>query len=109
MKTILEFLKKYKIYILSGLLVIFLFRSCSKTGQITKLEKTNKSNQVKIDSLTKVLSEQKNQIDNISEVVRREKIKVHTMYDNWISEKDRGEQLMELHKIVKQNLKKLEK
>lgn len=109
MKNILEFLKKYKIHILSGLLIIILFRSCSKTGQITKLEKNNEKNQVKIDSLSKVLLEQDKVINNISEVIKQEKIKVHTFYDNWISEKDRGEQLMELHKLVKQNIKELEK
>ncbi|MEY4571631.1 MAG: hypothetical protein RLZ10_842, partial [Bacteroidota bacterium] len=43
------------------------------------------------------------------EVIRQEKIKVHTEYDNYISEKDRGEQLMELHKLVKQKIKDLEK
>jgi hypothetical protein len=32
-----------------------------------------------------------------------------TLYDNYISEKDRGEQLMELHKVVKIKLKELEK
>jgi hypothetical protein len=38
-----------------------------------------------------------------------EKIKVHTDYDNYISSKDRGEQLMELHMLVKQNIKDLDK
>lgn len=109
MKNILEFLKKYKVHILSGLLIIFLFRSCTKTGQINKLEKNNKKNQVKIDSLSKILLEQDKVINNISDVVKEEKLKVHTFYDNWISEKDRGEQLMELHKLVKQNIKELEK
>jgi hypothetical protein len=59
--------------------------------------------------LTTIINGQKDTINNISEVIRIEKIKVHTEYDNYISSKDRGEQLMELHKIVKQNLKNLEK
>jgi hypothetical protein len=29
--------------------------------------------------------------------------------DNYISKKDRGDQLMELHMVVKENIKKLEK
>ncbi len=30
-------------------------------------------------------------------------------YDNWISSKDRGQQLMELHRVVKDNIKELQK
>jgi hypothetical protein len=52
---------------------------------------------------------QKDTINSISEVIRLEKIKVHSEYDNFISSKDRGEQLMELHMIVKENIKKLQK
>lgn len=109
MKKIIEFIKKYKLYILSGLLVIFFFRSCSKSGQVTKLERNDINKKEMIDSLMFVIKNQKDTINNITEVIRKEKIKVHTEYDNWISEKDRGEQLMELHRIVKQNLKSLEK
>ena len=38
-----------------------------------------------------------------------EKLKIHTDYDNYISGKNRGEQLMELHMVVKDNIKNLEK
>ena len=38
-----------------------------------------------------------------------EKLKVHTEYDNYISGKNRSEQLMELHMLVKDNIKKLGK
>ena len=62
-----------------------------------------------IDSLTKVINGQKDTISNISEVIRLEKIKVHTEYDNYISSKDRGQQLMDLHMIVKKNIKDLQK
>ena len=108
MKNFVEFLKKYKIHILSMFLFIFLVRSCSKSGQVTKLEKTNVKNTELIDSLNSVIKGQKDTINNISEVIRQEKIKVHTEYDNYISSKNRGEQLMELHKIVKQKIKELE-
>jgi hypothetical protein len=62
-----------------------------------------------IDSLSNVIKSQEYTINNISEVIRLEKVKVHTEYDNYISSKDRGEQLMELHMIVKQNIKDLQK
>ena len=109
MKNIIEFTKKYRIYILSSLLVIFFFRSCSKSGQVRKLEKKQISQTEQIDSLVKVINNQQYTIDNISEVIRIEKIKVHTEYDNYISSKDRGEQLMELHMLVKKNIKDLQK
>ena len=90
-------------------MVIFFFRSCSKSGDVRKLEKVNIRTTKVVDSLTIVVKGQKDTINNISEVIRIEKIKVHAEYDNYISSKDRGEQLMELHKIIKQNLKDLEK
>ena len=109
MKKIIEFVKKYKIHILTTLLVIFFLRSCSKSGDVRKLEKSNIKQTEVIDSLTTVLNGQKDTINNISEVIRLEKIKVHVEYDNYISGKNRGEQLMELHMIVKQNIKELQK
>jgi len=109
MKKIIEFVKKYKIHILTTLLFIFFFRSCSKSGDVRKLEKSNIKQTEVIDSLTAVVNGQKDTINNISEVIRLEKIKVHTEYDNYISGKDRGEQLMELHMVVKQNIKELQK
>lgn len=109
MKNIVEFIKKYKIHILSSLLFIFFMRSCINSNGVKKLEKVKKNNEQTIDSLKKVINGKKDTINNISEVIRIEKIKVHTEYDNYISSKDRGEQLMELHMVVKSNIKKLEK
>lgn len=109
MKNFIELLKKYKLYILSALFVIFFFRSCSKSGQVNKLEKAEIKKEKVIDSLTNVIKGQEYTINNISEVIRTEKIKVHTEYDNYISSKDRGDQLMELHMLVKQNIKDLQK
>jgi hypothetical protein len=109
MKKIIEFVKKYKMYILSSLLVIFFFRSCSKSSEVRRMEKYCVKTTGVIDSLTSVINGQKDTINNISEVIRIEKIKIHNGYDNYISSKNRGEQLMELHKIVKQNLKDLDK
>jgi len=109
MKKVIEFAKKYKLHILSTLLFIFFMRSCMKSGEVRKLEKTKTSNEKVIDSLTTIVNGQKDTINNISEVIRQEKLKVHREYDNYISSKNRGEQLMELHRIVKNNIKNLEK
>ena len=109
MKKFIEFVKKYKIHILSGLLFIFFIRSCSKSGDVRKLEKVKTKNEQTIDSLTQLINGQKDTISNISEVIRLEKLKVHREYDNYISSKDRGQQLMELHRVVKKNIQDLEK
>ena len=45
-------------------------------------------------------------IDSLKLAHKNEKIAIHGFYDNWITQKDRGQQLMELHLIVKENLKK---
>jgi hypothetical protein len=39
MKKFLELVKKYKVYVLMSLLVIFFFRSCSKSVTVGKLQK----------------------------------------------------------------------
>lgn len=109
MKKFIEFIKKYKIHILSAFLFIFFIRSCSKSGDVRKLEKIKTSNENVIDSLTNLVKGQQDTINKISNVIRQEKLKVHREYDNYISSKNRGEQLMELHRVVKNNIKKLEK
>mgnify|MGYP000066633385 CR=1 FL=1 len=92
MKKLIELIKTYKLQILIFLTVIFFFRSCSNSSKVTKLEKIEKQNVAMIDSL---------KIKH-----KNEKIAIHSFYDNWITQKDRGQQLMELHFIVKENLKK---
>ncbi len=108
MKKIIEFIKTYKIHILSSLLFIFFLRSCIKSSNVRKLEKIKTKNEIIIDSLNTIINGQKDTINNISKVIKLEKIKVHNEYDNYISSKNRGEQLMELHMIVKENIKNLE-
>lgn len=105
MKNVIEFVKKYKVYVLSTLCLIFFFRSCQKSGEIRKMSK----NSTVVDSLENVISVQKKTIDYIPNMIIDEKIKVHTEYDNYISGKNRSEQLMELHMLVKDNIKKLQK
>ena len=94
--------KKYKIYILSVLLLFFFFKSCGKSTDIKKLERVNETQKKELDSINKKL-------DSIPEIIRVEKINIHLEYDNWISSKDRGQQLMELHQVVKTNIKDLQK
>jgi hypothetical protein len=102
MKKFIELVKKYKVYILSGLLLIFFFKSCSKSTDIKKLDKLSTTQKFQLDSLN-------SKIDSIPEIIRVEKINIHLEYDEWISSKDRGSQLMELHSIVKNNIKDLQK
>ena len=102
MKKFLELIKKYKVFILAFLLLIFFFKSCSKSTDIKKLEKIKINQEVQIDSLSK-------RLDSIPEIIRVDKINIHLEYDEWISSKDRGPQLMELHSIVKNNIKELQK
>ena len=92
MKKLIELIKTYKLQILIFLTVIFFFKSCSNSSRVTKLEKIQKQNVSMIDSL--------------KTTHKNEKIAIHGFYDNWITQKDRGPQLMELHFIVKENLKK---
>jgi hypothetical protein len=92
MKKLIELIKTYKLQILIFLTVVFFFRSCSNSSRVTKLEKIQKQNVSMIDSL--------------KTTHKNEKIAIHGFYDNWITQKDRGPQLMELHFIVKENLKK---
>jgi hypothetical protein len=100
MKKFIELIKKYKVYILSGLLLIFFFKSCSKSTEIKKLDKLSITQKTQIDSLS-------NKLDSIPEIIRVDKINIHLEYDEWISSKDRGSQLMELHS--KNNIKELQK
>ena len=92
MKKLIELIKTYKLQILISLTVIFFFRSCSNSSKVSKLEKNEKQHVAAIDSM-KIAH-------------KNEKIAIHSFYDNWITQKDRGPQLMELHFIVKENLKK---
>ena len=92
MKKLIELIKTYKLQILIFLTIIFFFRSCSNSSKVSKLEKIQKQNISMIDSL-KITH-------------KNEKIAIHGFYDNWITQKDRGQQLMELHFIVKEHLKK---
>ena len=92
MKKLIELIKTYKLQILIFLTVIFFFRSCINSSKVTKLEKIQKQNVSMIDSL--------------KTTHKNEKIAIHSFYDNWITQKDRGPQLMELNFMVKENLKK---
>jgi len=107
MKNIIELVKKYKVYILAGFLVIFFFRSCVKSSQVRKFEKSNSQTQMVIDSLNNVINTQRDTINNFPKILKQEKLSIHMEYDNWISDRDRSPQLMMLHGIVKDNIKEL--
>ena len=109
MKKFIDLVKKYKVYILSFLLLFFFFRSCTKSTEIKKLTKENNNNGIVVDSLNNEIKLRQQKIDSLPEIMRIEKINIHLEYDEWISSKDRGQQLMELHSIVKNNVKNLQK
>lgn len=96
----LELLKKYKLYIVSALLMIFFFRSCGKSREITRL---NKKYEIEISKKDSIISSQIEVIDSMhtSHYVDLE------MLDNWISSRDRDKQLMELQPIVKDMMMKV--
>ena len=96
----LELLKKYKIYILSALLLIFFFRSCGKSREITRITKKYEAEMVAKDS---VIVSQEAVIDSLHNLHYMDLEKL----DNWISIRDRDKQLMELQPIVKEMMMKV--
>ena len=109
MKKFIDLVKKYKFYILSILLLFYFFKSCSKSTDIKKLTKEVDNNGIVVDSLNNEIKLRQQKIDSLPEIMRIEKINIHLEYDEWISSKDRGQQLMELHSIVKNKVKNLQK
>ena len=109
MKKFIDLVKKYKVYILVILLLFYFFRSCSKSTTIKKLTREVDNNGLVVDSLENEIKLRQQKIDSLPEIMRIEKINIHLEYDEWISSKDRGQQLMELHSIVKNNVKNLQK
>lgn len=109
MEKVKNFLKKYKIHILATLLLIFFFRSCQKSAEIKRMDRESSTFVVQIDSLKNLVEVKQQKIDSIPEILRTEKINIHLEYDSWISERDRSQQLMELHQVVKRNIKELQK
>lgn len=109
MDKVINFLKKYKVHILAGLLIIFFFKGCGKSRTISKLEKIEKSNIEMIDSLESVISVKTAKIDSFPEVLRTEKLNIYLSLDDTISRVDRSPQLMGLHKMIKDSVKALQK
>ena len=64
MKNIINLIKKYKLYILGGLLIIFFFRSCQKSAEIRKLNKIDTKKVEMIDSLNNVINQKQEKIDS---------------------------------------------
>ena len=107
MKKFIELVKKYKVYILAVLLLFYFFKSCSKSTDIKKLTREVNNNDLVVDSLENQIKIRQQKIDSLPEIMRIEKINIHLEYDEWISSRDRGQQLMELHRVVKDNIKEL--
>ena len=63
MKKFIELVKKYKIYILSVLLIFFFFKSCGKSTDIKRLERITETQKKELDSLN-------NKLDSIPEIIR---------------------------------------
>ena len=106
----LEFIKKHQTKILIVLLLISFARGCSKGSDIRKQNKSNielsKENQAK-DSL---LSLYKRTIDSFPEKLRENSLAIHQEYDFWISQKDRGAQLVDLQtNFIKVKIQELNK
>ncbi len=107
---LVELIKKYKIYILSFLVVIFFFKSCGKSRTIAKLEKNQKHHPELIDSLEQTIAIKRSEIDAFPEVLRKEKLSIHLMYNDTISKLDRTPQTMWLQKsITLPSIKRLQK
>lgn len=107
---ILEFVKKYKLYILAALLLITFFRSCGKSRTITKLDKNDKLNVGVIDSLKQDIILKNAKIDSFPEFLRKEKLSIHLMYNDTISKLDRTPQTMWLQKnVTLPSIKELQK
>lgn len=109
MEKILNFINVYKLYIIGVMLIFFFFRSCGRGRDVSRLEKKMKSTEVYIDSLQSVINSQQNIISKFPDEIIQEKLHIHMEYDNWISSRDRGSQLMELHFVVKNNISDLKK
>jgi hypothetical protein len=101
MKPLIEFIKTHAVKILSVLLIFAYIGSCNKGRRLRRIEKQNIVLVSQVDSL-------KNVTVNFKETLRKEKLKIHQEYDLWISNKDRGEQLMDLHtNFVKPKIQEL--
>lgn len=109
MEKITNFFKKYKLVIISILMVFFMFKSCNKSSNINKLEDDNIALSEKNDSLNSVIKYQKNKIDSLPEIIRINKLSIYLELNKEISEMDRTPQMMEFHKGINAKIFKLQK
>lgn len=107
-----DFLNKNKFYIVLVLVVLLFFGKCRDSRNVRILENENtklaKGSESTIDSLNNIIYRQTQTIDSFPERLRTRELEVHMFYDNWISDKDRGRQLMQLHRVVKENIHELD-
>lgn len=91
----LDFINKYKLQILSILLIIFFIGSCNRGRTIKKLNRTIIQLESKIDSISA-------SSDSLIKDAKAKHYDDLESIDTWISRKDRDRQLMELHPIIKE-------
>lgn len=104
-----NFLIKYKFHIICTLLFIVFIRSCGKSRDINRLEKTEAANTEVVDSLQRVIDVNMSTLDSIPEILRKEKLSIYLSLDDTISRVDRTPQLMGFHAIIKDKIKDLQK
>jgi hypothetical protein len=104
-----NFLIKYKFHIICLILFIVFIRSCGKSRDIKRLEKTESYNIEVVDSLQTIINVNKSTIDSIPEILRKEKLSIYLSLDDTISRVDRTPQLMGFHAIIKDKIKDLQK
>lgn len=104
-----NFLTKNKFYIVLGILLIVFFRSCGKSRDINRFEKSEKLYTEMIDSLNNVISINTIKIDSIPELIKNEKLSIYLMLDDTIARVDRTPQLMGFHALIKDKIKDLQK
>ena len=109
MENIIVFLKKYKLYIVTILLFISFFRGCKNSRTINKLEKSEKINIEKIDSLINIINTQDILIQTFPDIIKQKKLSIYLEIDDKISRLDRVPQMMRLHTTIKDSIIVLKK
>lgn len=112
MKSILQQIKPYRIYLLAVLAAFLFMRSCGKDMKISRLERTVKTYSLNNDSLINVVSSM--HAKRISDStyyecqLLRAQRDVHLFYHDEISNLNRSPQMMQFHTKVIANKDSLE-
>lgn len=88
-------MKKYKVKILVVLTVLLFIRSCNRGRDITRLE-------LELEKVNTALKSEKFKSDSLISSIKQKHYNDLDSIHTWITDKDRGSQLMELYEITKQ-------